>query len=564
MIGVPLALGAGQWIGGWGLRQVLDVLQVPTPFYTESNLPGVFFYSPSGELIAGLTAGRGAGEKLNIRWREDKLGGLQDFEIALKKTERIPFFSGMLARFFIGPRAWGVGEVRSWPPTDTKEQVIKITGIGLALKLQDIKYTGTFSDMSAREILEALIPEIQSAGIVYNTVKAAAPELIIDRLDFNNKTVYDVIDRLIRILNYNYNEIQFVWGVDASQEFYFYSLPAIPRAATLFEGFDFQDPECEMSAEDLFNKVKIFRATSGGGEETELVGEFSDPDSIDEFGEIEKKLVISDFIGADVAEKIAAAMLEEYKRPKKRISVKDLVPSRPLPWGFYGIVNKKELQYYQLADFSKLTEWSAALSSSSISINTSRAFTGRQCFAWEIDNSVGDKITLTIDRKYGPRMARIFTRHPLAAVDLKITFFGATSRRIRTLGLSSGDHMGESGGSILSVIDAGEGYVSAYLERRVPNDWLKTDIDLTSMLYIDSVEIEVMNPAADTVLLDTLTLEAFSGFFNTLTLETADYAVSDFSVKATAEFGNRRHTLITGLEKLDEKNNVTYDLFSKE
>lgn len=564
MIDAPLAIGATSWLGGWGLRQTLPIVEVPDPFPRVSIPSRAMFISPSGELIADLIAGRGAGEKLTMKWREAKFGGLQDFEITVKKETPIPFFSGLEVRMMIAGRAWATGEVRAWPSTDTRQEAITITGIGYCEKLKNEPFTGTFAEKTADEILEDMIPYITAQGIAYNRVKVAAPSVFVDALEFGDKTAWDVVQRLAEILNFRYADFQFVFGVDAEREFYFYGTPRENAVAHVFEGFDYQDPDVEVATDDMVNRVRVYRTREGDEGVTEFVAEYTDPDSVDEFFLSERKITISDFISADVAANIAAAILAEKKDPRKRITAKKMTPAAHMSWGFYGVSNKRSDQRIRLSNFELLGEWSATLTASVLATQEKRAYTGRRCFSWTTNGATGDRIALDFDRTFSPRLARISLRSALASVDMRITFYGETSRRIRTIGLSTGDHLGESGGEILSALDVGDGYVSALLDRRLANDWIETEIDLSAMLYVERVEIEIANAAADTVLLDWLEIETFSYFYNRLSLEAVTYTVGDFSVTAEAEFGNRMRSLVSELESLDEKNNVTYDIFSKE
>ena len=81
----PLSLNTGGRVGTWGLRQAKDIIILDDGIPFIRNPLQCLFYSPSGEVVANLTAGRGKGAKLEVTWTEEKIGGVISLELKMLK-----------------------------------------------------------------------------------------------------------------------------------------------------------------------------------------------------------------------------------------------------------------------------------------------------------------------------------------------------------------------------------------------------------------------------------------------------------------------------------------------
>lgn len=559
----PLGLGAGSRLDGTGLRQIADNIAVPTLLQLK-QFTKVVFYSPSGEVIYTLYTGLGEGGKLNIIWKELKIGGLIDFSITMFKNTEVPFFTGMLVKVFIFNTLFFAGEVTNFPPTDTEEETISVIGTGFINKLKKTTINKTYIDQTPKEIIEDLSSFFTEQNINYNRVKLQLPNFNISKITFNDKNVLEAINTLKNIVNYQYSEFQFVYGVDEFQDFYFVGLDKNNVVTNLFEGFNYQNPKTNTENDRLVNQVNVYRAKEASQKETELVNTYFDDNSIENNGLYEEKLTISDFIDNDTAEKIALAIIEAKKDPKKIVAIKNLITTKRFNWGYYGISNKKRLQKFLVSEFNDLTIWDKTLYTSTLSIRTENVFSGRKCFQWNIDNSLGDKISYNFNKIFSPQKMIFYVRHSVALKSIQVSFSGI-KKEVRSQVITSENDLVVTNDDKTIIAVTKPAYTkTTEVSGLFFNDWLAVEVDLTEFSYIDNVEFEVITVGTNVILLDSMTCYANSYFSNKLTLEEISYNVSDSSLIASAVFGERIKDIITELKEINKESLTSYNMFAKQ
>lgn len=560
----PLALSAGARLGSWGLRQGKDII-IPLSTNIEfTNSLQVYFYSPSGEVIAALSAGLGDGKKLDLKWTEEKYGGLKSFTIIMLKDLTIPFFNGMLIRFFMFNNPWALGFIRGIPDTDTDSETIELKGVGYVEKLKDIVVSKTYTNVTPFEIIDDISQYFSDVDINYNATKVILPNFNITKLIFDDKSLFSIIETVLRITNYQYQELQQVFGVDELQEFYFIGIEKANIKSHYFEGYNYQSPEVETNINKIVNQVPVFRTQEASEKETEFVASYNDTDSIDNYGLFERKLTVSDFVDDTEAQKIAEAIITENKDPRKRVTIQNLELTKKLLWGFYGLSNKRRFQRNILSEFSDLSEWSQALTTSILSIQDTAVFTGRRCFKWTIDNSSGDKISLSFDRIYGPEKAIIYLRHSAKIEALKITFTAKIGATVGKLITSADDSMEFSDATVISLHLKDFDHLEGNIDNLFINDWIPYTFNFNDVFWISDVEIEVITSGTVDVLLDSLNVYTNSYKYNNLALENIEYNFNGKSIKASATFGNNEDTIISELQKINKKNKIPFEIFSKQ
>lgn len=530
----PLALGAGARLGTWGLRQRKDILEPVVTNITVNNALQIFFYSPSGETVVALSAGVGDGTKLEITWTEEKLGGLREFTITILRRLEIPFFNGMQVRFFLNNLAWALGFIKGIPDSDTDSETIEIKGVGFSEKLKDTTITRTYTNRTVRQVIEDVARFFPNIDIVFNATKLILPLITVSLLVFKNKSLFVIIETILKIVNFEFQDLEHVFGVDERRDFYFFGIQKENIKRHFFEGFDYQEPEVETTIDDIVNQVPVFRTKETNSKETEFVAIFSDVDSIDNFGLFERKLTVSDFLDNASIQKVAEAIIDENKIPRKRVSIKSLEPTRKLEYGFYALSNKKSFQRFRVSEFSDLLQWTQSLTTSTIAIQDFAVFTGRKCFIWELNSSLGDKISLSFDPIYGPEKSIIYLRHTARIEALKITFTTNT------------------------------GQFTVNLKNLFLNDWIPYEFNFNNIFSLSNIEIEVISSGTVTILLDTLEIYTNSYFHNVLSLENITYTFNGKSLLADIDFGNKENTVISELTKINKKNGIPFEIFSKQ
>ena len=97
------------------------------------------------------------------------------------------------------------------------------------------------------------------------------------------------------------------------------------------------------------------------------------------------------------------------------------------------------------------------------------------------------------------------------------------------------------------------------------NEWVAVNVDLTGFFKVDSVKIEVTETDTVEILVDRMEIYTDSYVRRNLSLQEITYKFGSSSVKATdAVYGQDKITLTEKLNKIDKKNTIAYDIFSKQ
>lgn len=560
-----LGLGGGGFLGV-GLRQATTIVAPDITGINTFNGLSVTFYSPYGEQIATLTAGRGAGVKLESEMTFSKYGNLESFDLMVKRNIDIPFFNGMNTRFYFKNLPFAYGYIELVPPTDQTSSVISLRGYGYSKKLNDKKITATYSSSTVSAILADLgSTYFLDLGINYNPTKLQSPVLSVSSATWDDKSIIDIIDDLVSMCNTAFSTVEYIYGVDESGDFYFKGIGTDTIEKAYFEGWNYQNPETEYDAESLINKVLLFRTTSGDNKTTEYVNTYTDSDSIDKYGIYDKKITVPDYIDNTTAENIANGVIAEWKDPKYRITVSDLIINNVLPFAYYTVTNKRQDQIIVDSEFASDTEWGGDYSAYAFDIIDTNVLTGRLCFEWTISGDLGDSITKSVEY-YMPSKLRLYIRQQTAGEFLSLSVTGKSRTISQSIVDSGGDNLEVSDGADLVTFIADDTVLSS-ININVPviNEWIYADLDLTGWFRIDTIAITVINNDPNVILLDRLEIFTNSYISRELSLEKINYVFNANSIKCKdATFGKKKLTLTEKLETVDKKNNIPYDIFSKQ
>ena len=305
--------------GGYGMRLGgLEIQETDTSGLNEDTAGMIaFFISPSGEQVSYLQTGRGQGCKLEPELTCRKYGNLDKFSIMIARANELPIFTGMDVQFIYKNKKFAYGYVEDVPESDQNGGMVKITGSGYAQKLKDKKITLSVTDETVNEIIDTIgTTYFADLGINYNASKNQAPSTNIPSGEWKNKSIEKIIQDLISVSNEDFQTVEFIYGIDALGDFYYNGIQNNSPKAGMFEGFKYQEAETEEDPKSIVNRVETYRTTLADPEITEFVDTFEDSDSIDNNGIYERKLVISDFVDDDTAEKIAEGIIQDNKNPK--------------------------------------------------------------------------------------------------------------------------------------------------------------------------------------------------------------------------------------------------------
>jgi hypothetical protein len=526
-----LGLGGGIFLGV-GLRQSTAIDDPDIVGINTYNGIGIIFYSPSQERVASLTAGHGEGEKLESKMNFLKYGNLKDFEITMLRNNEIPFFNGMRVEFFYRNLPFAYGYIDSIPETDQISSTVQIGGKGYVQKLKDKKISVSYTNKTIEYILNDLGGTyFYDLGFNHNTDKIQPPNTIISSVDWSEKDLLKIINDLISISNTSFETAEYIYGIDQHGDFYFKGIAEDELEGAYFEGYNYQNPKIENDAGNIVNQVQLYRTQSGSDKETEYVNTYNDSDSIDQYGLYERKVTFSDFIDNTTAQNAANGIIADLKNPKIRLTINDLIIDSILNYGYYSVNNKKQDQKTIVSDFALASEWDDTLTTSTITIIDENVYTGRLCYQWDIDNSEDDYIEKEVEY-YSPTKLKLFIRQDIAGEYLSITINGGTPENIN-----------------------------------VPftNDWAEIEIDLTGIAKVTDIVLTVLDNSDITILLDRMEIYTNTYVQRLLSLENVSYKLGSSSIKCEqATFGTEKILATEELKKIDEKNKVAVEIFSKQ
>lgn len=555
--------------GGYGLRLGgLPVQYIVIPEINEDSIGlSIVFFSSSGEKVASLQSGRGQAEVLESELSFKKYGNMENFSINLKRNNELPLFTGMGVLFLNKNKRFAYGYVDEVPETDQNSGIIKIIGSGYSKKLKDKQITLSVTNQTVKQVIDTIgTAYFSDLGFDYDSTKNQAPATYITAADWKDKSIEKIIEDLISISNESFDTVEYIYGIDEFGSFYFRGIVNNNPASGYFEGFNYQNAKTEKNEKSMINRVLLFRTTSANPDVTEFVNTYEDSDSIDKNGIFEKKLVISDYVDNTTAENIALGIIGNGKDPKTRVKVSDLLTDNFLNFDFYALNNKKQEQKIVVAEFTSLTEWVQSLTTSTIVLRDTTVFSGRLCYQWDITNSVGDNISQAVEY-FSPKFMRVYLRQDVAGEFLKITATGLQGKIHRNLVTNVPANIVTNVPTNFVVNVDSSGLATGIADIGVPtaNEWVAVNIDLTGFFKIESIAIEVIKTDVVEILIDRLEIYTESYVKRILSLEEITYKFSNTDLIATdAIFGQEKITLTEKLNKIDKKNRIAYDIFSKQ
>jgi len=553
---------------GYGLRLGgLDIQEQEISNLNEDT-PGLvaFFISPSGEQVAYLQTGRGQGAKLESELSFRKYGNLDNFSIEIARANKLPIFTGMDVQFIYKNKKFAFGYVEDVPASDQNGGTVRITGSGYAKKLKDKKITLSVTNDTVNEIIETIgTTYFSDLGINYSATKNQAPSTNIASANWKNKSIEKIIEDLISVSNEDFETVEYIYGIDSVGSFYFNGIESNSPKKAFGEGFKYQKAKTEENSQNIVNRVEVYRATSADPKTTEFVATYEDSDSIDNNGIYERKLTISDFVDTTTAQKIAEGIIQDNKNPKTRVSIEDLLIEEFLDFDFYVLNNKLQEQKNIISEFVALTDWDQTLTTSTIALRSTTVFSGRQCYQWDIDNSVGDFIQKDIGY-FQPQFLRLYLRQDTAGEYLQITINGIIGNILTNMVTNVPKNFVTNVPKNIKVVTL-QTTPTGIQTIGVPtaNEWIAVNIDLTGFFKVDSVKIEITETDAVEILIDRMEIYTESYVRRNLSLQEITYKFGSSSVKAIdATFGQDKITLTEKLNKIDKKNTIAYDIFSKQ
>ena len=533
---IPSTYGAGLTFGNTVFLGT-EEYSVPVVPETPPTGWGISIYSPSGDYIGSFEILNNNVPFLLFELNVKKIGGLDSFIFEIERKATFPFFNQMEARIAYKGFHWYTGEVLFVPSDKGASDRLKFEGKGYYHQLKDVKVNYTVSSKTLLEILQHVATNYFSQiDVVYNATLLNPPDVTVTAYEFKNKSLYDIILKCLQIANYNFDTEQYTFGVNKNKEFYFLPISDEP-VAHYFEGYHFQAPKVEQVGNNLLNRVEIWRTLSGSSE-TEYVSAVQNLDSIAKYGIKSDKITIPDYLDSSSAEKIASAIVNEYKDLKTKISIDSLVLGEPLEQGYYLLSTKPDFYAFLISECDSVAEWDDSnLTNASLDTSNVKVFTGRRALLLTVpDTAMSEYIEIEFDGTiYSPDYMRIFVWQSVVGSIIKIIIFQDDVN-----------------------------YEEFTVEVETAAIWDEWDIDLTPLKSAHKIRIEIIAAEEAEIYIDRIDVFAINWAYHRLMLEEIKYTFKGNTLIAQPVFGDQEDNILEDLKKLNDETNDIKSIFERD
>jgi hypothetical protein len=389
----------------------------------------VLIYSPSGELLAILSDQTENGEILAVAVRTRTQGGVEEFGFSVERSTKIPFSRNTECFIYVDGELWFSGFLSDIPEPDQDSPELRMVGSGFIRRLDKkianiARGTDTLSGHTAAIFSAELGDDV---GVYWNASKVSLPALSGVSLEFKDKPLRAILDQLVMIANYDYNDTKYRYYVDDDRDLVIEEY-AGSVCRGIFEGYQYQNPTVEVDNTRLRNKVLVYRTDATDKNALDYVGASEDAESQDRNGLFEGKLVVPDYLSDADALRMGSAIVERRAYPQKRVGVEDLVVSAPLEHGLYLISNRRERYWVPVNDCETISGWDLSnLSTASVTADDEHVLTGRRALRFSCNNSTGEYAQYTLSTPIPlPQVLRAFAYFDTTPIAIRITFFDCT------------------------------------------------------------------------------------------------------------------------------------------
>jgi len=387
-------------------------------------------YSPTDELLAILSDTDRSGSILDVSIKVSKIGGVDKFSFNLNRNVDVPITRNTQCFFYVNRELWFIGYVKETPSPDQSEPVLKIEGEGFVKRLLKKTITGGSYGPAT---LEAIIKSIANTelgdevGVFYDVAKIAVPVINNITIQFKDKNLFQIFTTLLEICNYDYDNAKYRFYVDNEKELVF-ELLSEDLQNNLFEGYQFQQPEVSLDNSKIINKIFAFRTKIASEQEVEYVSTYDDLVSQGKVGLFVKKITFPDYADNATIEKMCDFVLKRRADPQDKVEIENYEVNALVPFGKYGISNRRDLYWKVAMACDTLDGWNQAhLDDTTIELSSVHVLTGRQSLKFTTAIGSADEYaeytlpgTLSIPL---PRVTRVFAYFENVACQIKITFY---------------------------------------------------------------------------------------------------------------------------------------------
>lgn len=537
--------------------------------------------SPSGELLGILSDTDLSGQILNAKIIDQKIGGVEKFSFQVPRNIDLPITRNTECYFFINSVLWKIGSVKETPKADQEIPILNIEGEGFYKRLLKKVINVTYTTQTLDTIVKAVGNTYLGAdvGVFYDVTKIATPTITNITVEFKDKNLLEVFEKLLEIANYDYDNAKYRFYVDNEKDLVFELLSENVQSS-FFEGYQYQNPEVSIDNSRIVNKILAFRTISGTPKEVEYVAAYQDTESQGRFSIFEEKITFPDYIDTTTISKICTFILKRRSLPINKIKIENFEIQSTLTFGKYGIFNRRELYWRIIADCDTLEGWDESITDTSFAVSTTHVLTGKRSLKFTTAaGSDGEYVEFILDSVIPlPQKVRIFIYFESVTVEFRVSFYDDYGNEIQV-------EPGSSDASLLSnqwirysqdinqeteVINM-EVDPNGATEDFIINYDVSTEYDLDvrhesqlGLLQVKKVRITLLTDSAAVFYIDRLDTFANIYNFHELQLEEIEYNLSSIGLSANMSFGKKEDNIFDEIRGQVEEGNIALEIFSKQ
>lgn len=539
----------------------------------------VKIYSATGALVADYWNNVGNNAGLAVTLKTKKIGGLDKFEFSLANNFMEPLYNDMECRFFVDGVHWDTGYATRIPEPDDDSASVVIEGLGYWHKLKNVVVNESYT----AQTLDTIVKDIASGylgsdlRVLYDVAKISTPSVSSIDIEFNDKKLSEVFERLLAIANYDYSTTQYRFFVDKDRYFNFGPISNDIQAA-LFEGYQYQDPQINRKKDKIINRILAYRTTAADPSAVEYVATYSDADSVANNGTKEEKLTFPDYVNTSTIQGICEGIVAKYKDPLTTLEIQSIPVVAPMEYGFYRLDNKRLAFYRDVAEFESLSDWDSFLSFTTASISTEHVLTNRTSMKLvTAAGSSGEYLENTFSTPvYFPTFFRIYSYRVDAAAAYTVRIFDSFGN---TVDIPVGHNNEPTGEWIKYTVKINVETATALLCVDVDastSGLLRVDIDASTfgnlrvqylisegIVNIAKVQIIMDTDAASSGYFDEFAVETNAYKRHELILEEAEYDLTK-SRLASLTLGDTADSIIDEVLKGTRSGDVALGVFAKQ
>ena len=539
-------------------------------------------YSPTDELLAILSDTDKSGSILDAKIRVLKIGGVDKFSFRLDRNVDVPITRNTQCYFYVNTDLWFIGYVKETPSPDQSDPVLTIEGEGFVKRLLKKTITG---GSYGPDTLENIIKSIANTelgddvGVYYDVTKIEAPVVAAITIQFKDKNLFQIFTTLLEICNYDYDNAKYRFYVDNEKELVF-ELISEDLQNNLFEGYQFQQPEVSLDYSKIINKIFAFRTKVASEQEVEYLSTYDDLVSQGKVGLFVKKITFPDYANDDTIEKMCEFVLQRRADPQDKVEIEDYEISSLVPFGKYGISNRRDLYWKVAMACDTLDGWNVAhLDNTTLELSSTHVLTGRQSLKFTTAiGSVDEYAEYTMPGTLSvplPRIARVFAYFENVACQIKITFYDEDGNQANIDLASiftdqwlkySKEIRGESEEVDLLVDKLADPDLDLWVDMSGdPNlDLWVTDEISPELFGVKTIRVTILENVVSVFYIDLFDIFANIYNYHELQIEELEYHLSSIGVLTNINFGEIQDSVIDEIKGQVREGNIALDIFSKQ